>query len=172
MDTNTEADFLFALKAVSGITCLLSMLGAGLIIATYVAYRDLRTLGRQQLVNLSLADMTVAASHFCRSSGAAGRELRDAVQRRQRRQLFFQLFHRARHPVSGAGRVHHVRDPRLVPLDAGARSVHADSHCDEKTREHPLPTPAVLPSVLGCPPDPDTLVWTGETNLPRIWRGC
>ena len=64
MDTNTEADFLFALKAVSGITCLLSMLGAGLIIATYVAYRDLRTLGRQQLVNLSLADMTVAASHF------------------------------------------------------------------------------------------------------------
>ena len=59
-----EPDFILALKVVSGITCLLSILGAGLIIATYVAFRDLRTVARQQLVNLSLADMTVAASHF------------------------------------------------------------------------------------------------------------
>jgi G protein-coupled receptor 157 len=59
-----EPDFIIALKVVSGITCLLSILGAGLIVATYVAFRDLRTVARQQLVNLSLADMTVAASHF------------------------------------------------------------------------------------------------------------
>ena len=61
---STESDFVLALKVLSGITCILSMVGAGFIIATYAAFRDLRTLGRQQLVNLSLADMIVAASHF------------------------------------------------------------------------------------------------------------
>ena len=64
VESTTEADFILALKVLSGITCLLSILGAGLIIATYAAFKDLRTVARQPLVNLSVADMTVAASHF------------------------------------------------------------------------------------------------------------
>ena len=57
-------DFILALKVVVGATCILSILGAGLIILTYVAFRDLRTTARQLLVNLSIADIIVAASHF------------------------------------------------------------------------------------------------------------
>ena len=47
-----------------GITCLVSMFGAFLIILTYIVFKDLRTLARQQLVNLSVADIIVAGSHF------------------------------------------------------------------------------------------------------------
>ena len=57
-------DFILALKVVVGATCILSILGAGLIILTYVAFRDLRTTARQLLANLSIADIIVAASHF------------------------------------------------------------------------------------------------------------
>ena len=64
VESTAEADFTLTLKVLSGITCLLSILGAGLIIATYIAFGDLRTVARQLLVNLSLADITVAASHF------------------------------------------------------------------------------------------------------------
>ena len=47
-----------------GITCIISIFGACVIIFTYVAFKDLRTLARQQLVNLSAADIIVAASHL------------------------------------------------------------------------------------------------------------
>ena len=56
--------FILTVKITMGITCLLSILGASLIILTYVAFRDLRTTARQLLVNLSVADIIVAASHF------------------------------------------------------------------------------------------------------------
>ena len=58
------ADYILTVKIVVGTTCLLSILGASLIILTYVAFRDLRTVARQLLVNLSVADIVVAASHF------------------------------------------------------------------------------------------------------------
>lgn len=64
MISDTEADFILTVRVVAGSTCLLSILGACLIILTYTAFKDLRTLARQQLVNLSVADMIVAASHF------------------------------------------------------------------------------------------------------------
>ena len=57
-------DFLLSLRVVVGITCLLSVLGASLIIFTYAVFKDLRTLARQMLVNLSVADIMIAASHF------------------------------------------------------------------------------------------------------------
>ena len=47
-----------------GTVCILSALGAGLIIITYVAFKDLRTTARLLLVNLSVADIIVALSHF------------------------------------------------------------------------------------------------------------
>ncbi len=46
------------------ITCVLSLIGAGLIIFSYVAFKDLRTGARQILVQLSIADIIVAASHM------------------------------------------------------------------------------------------------------------
>ena len=58
------AGFTTAVKACVGITCLLSFLGASLIIFTYVAFKDLRTTARQILVNLSVADILVVTSHF------------------------------------------------------------------------------------------------------------
>lgn len=46
------------------LTCILSILGAGLIIFTYVAFKDLRTGARELLVQLSIADICVALSHM------------------------------------------------------------------------------------------------------------
>ena len=57
-------DFFLALRVVVGITCVVSICGACVIILTYVAFKDLRTLARQQLVNLSVADIVVAGSHI------------------------------------------------------------------------------------------------------------
>ena len=59
-----KPEFILALQVVVGATCILSILGAGLIILTYVAFRDLRTTARQLLVNLSIADLIVAVSHL------------------------------------------------------------------------------------------------------------
>ena len=56
--------FFLSLRIVVGATCVLSICGASLIILTFVAFRELRTLARQQLVNLSLADIMVAGSHL------------------------------------------------------------------------------------------------------------
>lgn len=56
-------DVVLAQKLTVSITCILSLLGAGLIIFTYVAFKDLRTGARQILVQLSIADIIVAASH-------------------------------------------------------------------------------------------------------------
>ncbi len=59
-----EPTFLRAVEVLVGITCVLSILGASLIILTYGAYRELRTTARQLLVNLSVADLILTASHF------------------------------------------------------------------------------------------------------------
>ena len=58
------ADFVLSLKIAAGTTCVLSVLGASLIILTYLLFKDLRTTARQLLVNLSVADICVAGSHF------------------------------------------------------------------------------------------------------------
>ena len=55
---------ILATQITGSITCLLSILGASLIILTYAAFKDLRTLARQLLVSLSIADILVVASHF------------------------------------------------------------------------------------------------------------
>ena len=60
----TSQKFVLAVKITVGSTCLFSILGASLIIFTYAAFRSLRTVTRQLLVNLSVADILVAASHF------------------------------------------------------------------------------------------------------------
>lgn len=59
-----ESEVFLSLRVIVGITCLISIFGAFVIILTYVVFKDLRTLARQQLVNLSVADIIVAASHF------------------------------------------------------------------------------------------------------------
>ena len=56
--------FITAIKVTAGITSILSILGASLIIFTYIAFRNLRTTARQLLVTLSVADIIVATSHF------------------------------------------------------------------------------------------------------------
>ena len=56
--------FFLSLRIVVGTTCVVSIIGASLIILTFVAFKDLRTLARQQLVNLSVADILVAGSHL------------------------------------------------------------------------------------------------------------
>jgi len=47
-----------------GTSSFLSVLGASLVIASYAAFRDLRTTSRLLLVNLSVADLIVSASHL------------------------------------------------------------------------------------------------------------
>ncbi len=56
--------FIHSLQVAVSVTCVLSILGASLIIVTYALYKDLRTTARQLLVNLSVADWIVAASHM------------------------------------------------------------------------------------------------------------
>ena len=55
---------ILATQITGSITCVLSILGASLIIFTYVAFKDLRTTARQLLASLSVADIIVALSHF------------------------------------------------------------------------------------------------------------
>jgi G protein-coupled receptor 157 len=55
---------LLVMRITGGVTAVLSVLGASLIIITYAAYKNLRTTARQLLVNLSIADIIVSGSHF------------------------------------------------------------------------------------------------------------
>lgn len=64
MNSSTNHDVVLVVRIVTGLTCVLSVFGACVIILTYFAFKDLRTLARQQLVNLCVADIIVAASHF------------------------------------------------------------------------------------------------------------
>lgn len=57
-------DFILALQVSVSIVSVLSVLGACLIIFTYVAFKDLRTVARELLVHLSIADICVALSHL------------------------------------------------------------------------------------------------------------
>ncbi len=59
-----SSTFITTLTVVVIPVCVLSILGASLIILTYVLYKDLRTTARQLLVNLSVADIIVAASNL------------------------------------------------------------------------------------------------------------
>jgi G protein-coupled receptor 157 len=53
-----------SVKVVMGIACTLSIAAACWVITTYIVFKDLRTTARQLLVNLSIADILVAGSHF------------------------------------------------------------------------------------------------------------
>ena len=51
-------------RAVVGVVCGLSMIGALLIIFSYICIKDIRTKAREILVNLSVADFGAACSNF------------------------------------------------------------------------------------------------------------
>ena len=53
-----------AVQVVVGTTCVLSMLGSFLIILSYFCFKELRSQGRQILVNLSLMDFGVGFANF------------------------------------------------------------------------------------------------------------
>lgn len=53
-----------SIRVVVGITCILSIIGAVLIILSYVLIRDIRTKAREILVNLSLMDFMVATANL------------------------------------------------------------------------------------------------------------
>ena len=53
-----------SVRAVVGVTCILSMIGASLIVLSYVLIKDIRTKAREILVNLSLMDFMAAAANF------------------------------------------------------------------------------------------------------------
>ena len=57
-------EFILVLQVSVSIVCILSVLGASLIILTYVAFKNLRTVARELLVHLSIADICVAMSHL------------------------------------------------------------------------------------------------------------
>lgn len=61
--TETHA-YHVALRVVVGTTCTLSIIGAGLIILTYLFFTDIRTLARQLLVMLSIADLIIAVANL------------------------------------------------------------------------------------------------------------
>ena len=63
---------LLAIRVGVGTFSFLSVVGASLIIFTFLAFRDLRTLARQLLVNLSVADLIVGVSHLVGLLGHAG----------------------------------------------------------------------------------------------------
>ena len=57
-------DFIIALNVAIGLTCILSMLGAGAIILSFVFSKELHTTSRFLLLNLSIGDLIVAVSNF------------------------------------------------------------------------------------------------------------
>lgn len=62
--SGTPSGVLPSVRVVVGITCCLSMIGAVLIILSYVLIKDIRTKAREILVNLSLMDFIVAAANL------------------------------------------------------------------------------------------------------------
>ena len=63
-DPPGSLDIVIAIRVGVGTSSFLSVLGAGLVIASYAAFRDLRTTSRLLLVNLSVADLIVSMSHL------------------------------------------------------------------------------------------------------------
>ena len=59
-----EHRFVVALTSAVVITSLLSVFGSGLIIFTYAAFKNLRTIAREILVQLSIADIIMSVSHI------------------------------------------------------------------------------------------------------------
>ena len=53
-----------SVRVVVGITCVLSMIGAALIVLSYILIKDTRTKARKNLLNLSLMDFIVAAANL------------------------------------------------------------------------------------------------------------
>lgn len=53
-----------SVRIVVGVTCVLSMIGAVLIVLSYILIRDIRTKAREILVNLSLMDFMVATANL------------------------------------------------------------------------------------------------------------
>ena len=51
-------------RLIVGVTCFLSIVGAILIILSYVCFKNLRTRAREVLFHLSLMDLGVAAANF------------------------------------------------------------------------------------------------------------
>lgn len=53
------------LRAVVGVTCVLSIVGSALIILSYLFFRDLRTNARLILFHLSISDLVVSIANLC-----------------------------------------------------------------------------------------------------------
>ena len=86
-------------RAVVGITCLLSMTGSLLIIASYVFYKELRTRVRLILVHLSVMDFGVGLANFIGATVyfdeyyiSGGGVVSDAVSVSCKAQAFVALF--------------------------------------------------------------------------------
>ena len=56
------------LRAIVGVTCVLSIIGSSIIILSYILFRDLRTNARLILVHLSLSDLGVSLANLCGDS--------------------------------------------------------------------------------------------------------
>lgn len=61
---NTPDGIAPSVRVVVGITCVLSMIGAVLIILSYILIKDTRSKAREILLNLSLMDFVVAAANL------------------------------------------------------------------------------------------------------------
>ncbi len=61
---NEAEIYQIALSTAIGLTCVLSMLGSGAIIVSFIAFRELRTTMRYLLLNLSIADFIVAVTNL------------------------------------------------------------------------------------------------------------
>jgi len=57
-------EVILAQQITVSLVCILSTIGSGLIIFSYVAFKELRTGARQLLVQLSIADIIVSISHM------------------------------------------------------------------------------------------------------------
>ena len=60
----TSDEYLVVLRLSIAVICILSIIGASLIIITYFAFKDVRTIARQLLVNLSIADLITALANL------------------------------------------------------------------------------------------------------------
>lgn len=64
-------------KALVSIMCVLSMLGSITIVASFAAWRDVRTTSRKILLFLSISDFLIAASNLVGSFIESGDEMKD-----------------------------------------------------------------------------------------------
>lgn len=147
--------FVATLTAAVVITSLLSVFGSALIIFTYAAFKNLRTIAREILVQLSVADIIVAVSHIV---GITANLPRFIPKKPCEQQTDPASAFGGRHSLQGTGWRNAIWNNIVVFVDHCRGCVPADYHRVRKAEVCKMASLHLLPHLLGNPVESGDLV--------------